>query len=194
MRNQEISAKKFVEDAFKEAQDAIDASVSVHVWGGKFKREERPLSTFLNVWNSKESPQFQWSMVEHVNYFRAEQANMTKLAQEASLTERLRLFGEAGDLDIRRDGETIYWRFMSEQPIKLPDLSDFGVEECLEKGSSFAKQEQSYLLWRRDKKEQRVKHDWVQGEKWTHLKQVQYLDNGRVAFVRCVRFEEVTNE
>ena len=213
MSEQIKSAKELVEKAFNQAQKVIDAPVSLHIWGGSFNDTKQllntaqnnsdeaieqsgnfndtkqSLNTFLNAWDDEKSPKFQFSMVEHVNHFRANTANLKAIIQQADLTERIRLFGEDGDLDIRRDGNTIHWRFISEEETKLPDLSNFGAEPY-PADSEFAKDVQTYLLWRRDKHEQRVKHKWAEGVDFTHLKQVQYLRNGRVAFVRYVAFEE----
>lgn len=188
MSNQTKTIKEYVVAAFEQAQAAIKNKSSVYVWGGQFSSAEHTLGTFLDTWNTENGPQFQFSMVEHVNYFRAFLANLAELGQQANLLERIRLFGPAGDLDIRRDGETIYWRFISETDTALPDLAPFGMEAYPEKGKTFAKDERSYLLWRSDKQEQRVKHAWAEGLDFTHLQQVQYLENGRVAFVRYIGF------
>lgn len=190
MSNEITTIKEHVVAAFEQAQKVIDTPASLYVWGGQFSSAEHALGTFLDAWNSDNAPQFQFSMVEHVSHFRAGHANLAELNQQASLLERVRLFGQEGDLDIRRDGETIYWRFISENNSGLPDLAQFGAEAYPDNGKAFAKDERSYLLWLRDQAlEKRVKHEWAEGLDFTHLKQVQYLENGRVAFVRYVAFE-----
>ena len=188
MGNEIKTIEDYVVATFEQAQATIKNKSSLYIVGGQFSSAERALSTFLAAWSNDSAPPFQFSMVEHVSFFRAGYANLTEISKQADLLERVRLFGLAGDLDIRRDGEIIYWRYISETDTALPELTQFGIEAYPDNGKTFAKDERSYLLWRRDPQEQRVRHDWAAGLEFTHLQQVHYLENGRIAFVRYVEF------
>ncbi|KAA3657382.1 MAG: hypothetical protein DWQ04_28240 [Chloroflexi bacterium] len=207
MTSEPKTAKEFIAEAFKKAKKAHKkrrGKDSLFVWGGKFTIEvdDKNISTlekFLSAWAASNAPQFKWMMVEEVSEFYVARADIKTAMQQQAQIERVRLFGKGGDLDIRRDADTIYWRFISEKTKQLPSLpaiaqaEDFWADPKNAK-KQFARHKQRYFQWRRDDKEQRVTHKWVHidetVQELNYLKQVQYLENGRIAFTRYVDFVE----
>lgn len=211
MSDKQKTAQDFIEQAFKDAKTAVKerrTAENLFIWGGQFSNnassdgeEAVPLVEFLKAWDSDNSPAFKWMMAEEVGKFYVKPASLPDLMAQHNLLERVRLFGEAGDLDIRRDAATIHWRFISEIQTQLPTLPSWAGTapfwaEAENQARSFARHEQCYYQWRRDAQEKRVSGNWVSDEdlaqKDVLLRQVHYLENGRVAFVRYVDFEEAS--
>ena len=204
MSAQQDTTQSFIDQAFQDAATTVTnryTAQNLFIWGGQFHNEPPDrLIQFLQAWQAEGFPVFHWMMVEEVDEFYVKSASLTDLIAQHTLLERARLFGEAGDLDIRRDGNTIHWRFISETRAALPTLPvganavPFLWDE--RENQSFARHEQSYYQWRRDGKEPRVKKNWLVDEDFSEtgllLRQVQYLENGRIAFVRYVDIEEAS--
>ncbi len=204
MSAQQATTQSFIDRAFQDAKTAVTnpcTAQNLFIWGGQFHNEPPArLEQFLQAWQADGSLVFRWMMVEEVDEFYVKPASLPNLIAQHTLLERARLFGEAGDLDIRRDADTIHWRFISEAHAAPPALPawvnavPFPWDE--RENQSFARHEQCYYQWRQDNQEQRVKRNWLEdsslAETGLMLRQVQYLENGRIAFVRYVNIEEVS--
>lgn len=199
------TAQEFIEKAFTDAEATLEKEYdadSLFIWGGQFSEydedeEKNLLEQFLTTWQGDNSPSFTWAMVEEVDCFYVEPASVIKLAGRPDQLERVRLFGPDGDLSIRRDAKQFYWHFISESHAQVPVEAAFHPEsfwqETANQKCTFARHERRYYQWRRDEREQRVTHKWASDDALQdkqYLRQVQYLENGRVAFVRYVDFEE----
>ena len=198
--NKSNLAIKTIEKAFQQIADTRDVGKNdLLIWGGHFSQDQLPL--FLQAWDN--TPHCAWAMVEEVSRFYVKRVATpaNALPQPAYLLQRMRLFGLTGDLDIRRDGDTIYWHFIGETggDWKGVDLDGFSVadfwQEATEPPTLLREVEQRYFQWLRDMPEQRVTSHWVPQDEpnktFNYLRQLHYLDNGRIAFVRYVDFEEV---
>lgn len=87
------------------------------VWGGTLVRED--WRVFLTQWDWQNDP-MRWGVWEYVSEF---EINDGQIPEEAKfpILERAELFGPSGHLRTRRDGETIYWNFVGETKIEIPD-------------------------------------------------------------------------
>jgi hypothetical protein len=198
-----LQADDFVNKAFRLAGNAHEIGANeLIIWGGDFEADLLPV--FLEAWDN--APHFSWAMIEEVSRFHVEETTTPGqiLPEQPYLVERLRCFGPTGDLDIRRDGDRCYWHFIGETNAGWDalDLAQFNMGDFWQDAGpllKFREISQSYFQWLRGKPEQRVKHDWVAKDvpekRFNYLQQKQYLDNGRIAFVRYLDFtEEAANE
>ena len=79
--------------------------------------------------------------------------------------ERARLFGEGGDLDIRRDGERFLWRYVGEPDHAPPCGNKLEPDD----GSPVYCREQTALLWgTRERDQEQWFDDRVSGAKLTY--------------------------
>jgi hypothetical protein len=190
-------AKTCIEDVFRQVDEApFIMAEQLRVWGGEF--DEKELTVFLQAWDDTPEGYFSWAIVEEVSRFyvlairKPEQATPPRPA----LLERLRVFGEQGDLDIRRDGDTFRWRLIGAESPNWPTLAGFQPEDFWqfvpETKPVFREVAKNYFQWRPH--DQRVSDQWrgdtTLADKDIVLEQRQYLDNGRIAFVRYVGFKE----
>ncbi len=76
------------------------------IWGGVI--EERQLGDFLAAW-SLPREDMPWCLWEHVSSLALRRE---ALPGDLDLLERGRVFGEAGDLALRRDGSALRWSFV----------------------------------------------------------------------------------
>lgn len=201
---------KTIEALFDQAERTLNemlkdktTKAELVIWSGRFKALTSNLQSFLDAWGSYSSF-FTWGLWESASRFDVENRNgQHKIAPPADQlvhVERVRLFGEKGDLDIRRDVEQFYWRFIGDHfdPSTIkPDLSAFAPRDYFEQNgeAGFRKLEKSYYLWRKDEKENRVNTMWVENTKLAdvdnYLKQVHYFLDGELAFVRYVGISHV---
>ena len=79
----------------------------VEIWGGEFPVEE--LARFLETWNLA-SRAMEWRIWEYAH--RIEFTRDSPPSEDLSLFERARLFGDDGDLTLRRDGDRVFWSFV----------------------------------------------------------------------------------
>jgi hypothetical protein len=195
MANEERRAAAFAQAAFERAGGAREIGPEdLTIWGGQLA--EADLARFLDVWQpAVDWGRLVWLMVEEVSRFyvqRAAGAGWPDVEQ----VERLRLFGEGGDLDVRRDEAVFHWRFVGETAGALPtmDRQHFPFQSFwdLNPDNHFYEVEECYYQWRLQ--DDRVTNHWSRGTdlaaEGVLLRQKHYLDNGRVAFVRYVDFEE----
>ena len=200
MNNNIQEATQFIQQAFQRAkptEGGMKGKDDLVIWGGEF--QAGGLGRFLMAWD-KTLDKLTWRMVELVSSFDVKRQSNDLFGNEDDV-ERLRLFGESGDLDIRRDGNQHYWRFIGEGTDRWPDLGAYLAKD----GDFFADYPQQlfhvitecYYQWRGG--DARVGLDlspyfpqYGHGRQapGVYLKQEHYLVDGRIAFVRYLGFEE----
>jgi hypothetical protein len=197
MSKQPRKAIEFVEAALtqaKQLQERQATAATTSIWGGVVAADKLPL--FLQAWDEA-GGQLAYGMVEEVGRFYA--LPLTKfsdvLPAEPLALERARLFGEQGDLDLRRDGDSFRWRFIGEVALKTPDLQAWQGEDywATHPHDAFYLAEKAYTQWLPG--DLRINEEWYEGiglTKKSSLRQIQYLDNGRIAFARYMGFEEMS--
>ncbi|MCK6561904.1 hypothetical protein HUU39_05745 [candidate division KSB1 bacterium] len=80
---------------------------------------EHAAAGFLKPWDLARMPYRIWEYEHRITFTEPEVA-------EWSLLERGRIFGEAGDLSLRRDGKRFLWHFIGQpQPATPKDAQDF---------------------------------------------------------------------
>lgn len=197
------SATAIVATVFEEvaASSALVGREQLTIWGGHFNAEQ--VDSFLNAWGPVLEGAMPWRMIEEVSRFELAHAGRdVAWPQEWFAVERLRLFGPAGDLELRRDGARFHWRFIGEA--NGPDgpwpalpavfaIHDFWAEPDQAR-QRFRPVTRRYYQWRGDEREQRVdSRRWLAAaglaDRDVYLVQIQYLDSGRIAFVRYTGFE-----
>lgn len=194
---------EFVSQAFGDAQKGkLVGPPDLVIWGGRFPDSQA--DAFLDNWDKPLRTVMTWRMIEYVSQFNLYRAD----AQDAALpqpwfnVERARFFGQAngigGDLDLRRDGQEFRWRFIGAASDAWPTLPaafpyhDFWTEPD-NQNTRFREVAQRYYQWQGRPREQRVgSREWLRkaelAQENVYLVQKQYLENGRVAFVRYVEY------
>jgi len=86
---------------------------SLSIWGGRCA--ESALLEFLKGWDLSQMPYWIWEYVSNIVF-----QNKT-LPDNPALLQRGRLFGEGGDLEVRRDGADFAWRFIGPAEVQPPD-------------------------------------------------------------------------
>ena len=121
---------------------------TLSLWGGRCA--ESNLSEFLRQWDLSEMPFRVWEYVSKIAF------GQDTLPQNVALLERGRLFGEGGDLELRRDGAAFAWRFVGPAGIQ-PPTGDYGAQDYWASPPevTFHQCEATALLWGK----------W-NGEKW----------------------------
>jgi len=178
------------------------------IWGGSFQEAE--LAEFIKVWEGSQA-HFSWQMWEAVSRFdlvrsRSQTVLRPPAGNRFDDIERIRLFGNKGDLLIRRDADWFAWRFIGDPVgdgeaawpmlIKKYEMKDYADSHG---DNLFYWQDVSYLLWHRDEKEQRVSTLWADARNANLTKQEKYLNQrhymrqGRIEFVRYLNIGEKSN-
>lgn len=193
-----------VQDTLKRIFEEVQSAARVGpedlcVIGGRFEAER--LSTFVELWARTLGQRMPWRIYEYVSKLLVEQSNTGIPAEDLQSLERARCFGGLADLDLRRDLSTIYWRFIGDPSISLPNLNAESFEAndyWTRRGNILLRRfEKSTLQWRSD--DDRVGGQWVmygdlvlEDEKnklKVFLKQIHYVRNGRLELVRFTDFE-----
>jgi hypothetical protein len=109
--------------------------------GGKVAADE--LAAFLQNW-SWPTGHTRWEYWQHASEIRLT-ANASLAAADVGTLERARLFGEGGDLSLRRDGHVFHWRFVGPAGSVTPP----GAGNYWDRypGKEFRCTEQTVLLW-----------------------------------------------
>lgn len=152
--------------------------------------QEQDVAAWLNEWNFELLP---WQIWEEVSALRLEKGHA--MPTEFGLVERGRLFGEGGDLTLRRDGSLFRWHFIGPKAANVqltPDALDFWQEYP---NKMLHRIEQQVILWGVWRKDLGRWHDnrvgWanlkyppmLEGKSHVYVHYDEYLDLGRVAFV-----------
>lgn len=192
MSKKRDSAEQFVADAFTIAlQKPSYGKEQLVIWGGDFASDQLP--TFLAQWGDTLA-RLMWHIVVQPSKFLVLRSSPPPTQPEQ--INRLHLFGETGDLLIRRDEDRFFWRFIGLRSADWPqpdDADDFWVDHA---NTSFIAVESSYIQWRKgDDRTGLDLSDYfpdIEGgdtDPNIVLRQVHYLDQGRLAFVRSIGLE-----
>jgi len=151
--------------------------------------EARALA-WLSQWDLEYLP---WRLWEEVSALRLEKNS--SLPGDLALIERGQVFGEGGDLTLRRDGEIFRWHFIGPATAKIQttaDALDFWNEHP---NTVLHRVEQQAILWGVWRPELGRWHDnrvgWanlqypaeLNGKPHVYIHFDEYLESGRVAFV-----------
>lgn len=167
--------------------------------GGSFEAAHLP--AFVELWARTLGAELPWRIYEYVSSLLVERSNTGIPTENVDSLERARCFGRSGDLDVRRDLGTIYWRFVGDPTVQLPDLdaaelrtANYWTGREHVPLRSFGKKT---LQWRPD--DDRVGGEWLTygdsvlaDESKTlkvFLRQIHYVRAGRLELVRFTDFE-----
>lgn len=111
------------------------------IWGGRCAEED--LLAFLQGWDLSNMPYRIWEYASEIVFEKG------TLPKNAVLLQRGRLFGEDGDLELRRDGAEFAWRFIGKPEIRPPAGYDFDENNFWHRHSdvTFHQYKQTALLW-----------------------------------------------
>jgi hypothetical protein len=114
------------------------------IWGGRCA--ENDLKTFLQQWSLAQMDYRIWEYAGEIAFER------DTLPPNVALLERGRLFGEGGDLDLRRDGATFAWRFVGPAGAQ-PPAGDYGAQDYWDSHlqATFYQSKETALLWGENK-------------------------------------------
>ncbi len=152
--------------------------------------EEAQATDWLNQWDLGSLP---WRLWEEVSALRLEKA--TSVPLDFTLVERGQLFGEGGDLTLRRDGSIFRWHFIGPKTAKVQKTSDTQDFWSEHPNTVLYCVEQKAILWGLWRSELGRWHDnrvgWanlhypaeLNGKPHVYIHYDEYLDSGRVAFV-----------
>lgn len=112
---------------------------------------ESDLLKFLEQWDLAEMPFRAWEYTSEIALIEG------KLPQNIPLLERGRIFGEGGDLMLRRSGTVFGWRFVGPAGIKSP-TGDYGTRDFWQDHPevTFHQYNETALLWGEQVGESRV--------------------------------------
>ncbi|MGI8783257.1 MAG: type III-D CRISPR-associated protein Csx19 [Acidobacteriota bacterium] len=120
------------------AAQAVTAD-DVRICGGEFNADR--LEGFIKAWDFSSMRYCIWERPDRIDF-------LEQLPAERGRLERARVFGKAGDLSLRRDGDIFRWHFIGAAIPKLP--SNFQVENWKsEPEARLYRGDESALLWGR---------------------------------------------
>ena len=111
MKRQQVNFAELVE----QVQAPLVGSDHLSIWGGTCS--ENVLLDFLERWSLKQMAYRIWEYTDQIAF-------AEHLPDNTALLERGRLFGEGGDLGLRRDGDVFRWRFVGKPEVRPPDGYD----------------------------------------------------------------------
>jgi hypothetical protein len=101
------------EDLVRQVRQPTVGQERLAIWGGMCA--EDALSDFLAGWSLEQMPYRVWESTDRIDF------EKDTSVSNVALLERGRLFGEGGDLDLRRDGAVFRWRFVGTPTICPPE-------------------------------------------------------------------------
>lgn len=134
------TSKDLFEGVVKEIQKSQIGPKDLSIWGGNIPEAE--IGKFLEGWdNLPEMPYRIWEYVSDIVF------EKVTLPNEPALLQRGRLFGEGGDLELRRHGREFLWRFVG--PAKVHPPTGYDAQDYWEShaGVTFYQREATALLW-----------------------------------------------
>ena len=194
--------RQLVATAFRAAEkaekDRVVAPNTLEIQGGNFPAEQ--LEQFLLAWQPVIEEKLIWQMVEEVSQFYVERRGDI-MGISAELIERIRCFGTAGDLDVRRDGATCYWRFIGDSDGGWPDFTEWNGQSFwnTHPTTTLTQVKHNYYQWRRGDDrtslDMTILFDGLQNssfekEPGIKLQQTHYLNTGNLEFVRFTNMQE----
>lgn len=131
-----VDFEKLVQEVRRSQCGRADLSI----WGGHCAESELP--TFLQGWPLAQMPYRIWEYASEVVF------EENTLPQYVALLGRARLFGEGGDLELRRDGSAFAWRFVG-SPSLQPPAEDYSAQDywASHPEVTFHQREETTLLW-----------------------------------------------
>ncbi|MEK6285815.1 MAG: CRISPR-associated protein Csx19 [Acidobacteriota bacterium] len=111
------------------------------IWGGLCAETE--LAELLSKYSLNEMPFRIWEYASRIDFER------DALPDEINLLERGRLFGDGGDLELRRDGANFRWRFIGKPTAQPPSSNQSAPDKFWTKTKvvTFHRCDESALLW-----------------------------------------------
>lgn len=190
-----------LDDIIREVTETLtQGPADLAVWGGMFDASR--LGHFLQTWDLPRSGMpwslWQWTDKIRLGYGEGSSGDLDYL-------ERGRVFGEGGDLSLRRDGEHFFWYFVGEPGTPQPqgfNVADYwqGREEqpirsrqrtALLWGSKEAAQPHSTTGWYEDRVGQaQLNYPNVNSNR-VQVRYREYLRGGRVELVWLLDLQEV---
>lgn len=139
MSNQAIDFAKEVAKLKKERM--VGKNTGIVIWGGQFP--EKRLGSFFTAWEYSQMAYRIWEYADHCDFV----SQQLPRAEDYFLLERGRIFGNMGDLELRRDAGEFFWHFIGNSPIVRPD--GFVVKDFWQENSAAQLREEhgSALLW-----------------------------------------------
>jgi len=130
-----VDFKELVQGVRQPQWGAADLSI----WGGRCA--EGNLLAFVQQWPINQMPYRIWEYASEIAFER------DALPQTVALLERARLFGEGGDLELRREGAEFAWRFIGPASVQ-PPIGNGGQDYWADHpGETFYQREETALLW-----------------------------------------------
>ncbi len=123
----------------------------IQIWGGEVK--ENGLQQFISKWDFSNMPFVIIETLKELTITR----NFNYSLIEPELIERIRIFGKAGDLDLRRNGYSFIWRYVGQNSLE----SEINGDNFWEKHHSkkFFVEEKDALLWGNYNQDKKLWHD-----------------------------------
>lgn len=146
-----MSTSKFADKINSLLEEKRIAKDDIHIRGGEIGEDK--LQQFISMWNQLEMPFVILETVREIvirkNY------DFSTLA--ANTVDRISIFGEGGDLDIRRDADYFRWRYIGEN--KLPEKVE--GEDFWDKNPNkkYFIEEKKALLWGKYNSDRNLWHD-----------------------------------
>jgi len=104
---------------FKDLVKIVEESRCGHqdlsIWGGRCAQNS--LKEFLSQWDLVQMPYQIWEYASEICF----EKNTVLQLQNETLLERGRLFGQGGDLELRRIGADLSWRFIGPKEMHPPN-------------------------------------------------------------------------
>jgi len=108
------------EELVQEVRQSECGQADLSLWGGRCAESDLP--KFLRQWDMGKMPYRVWEYASEIAFER------DALPQNVVLLERGRIFGESGDLELRRDGAGFGWRFVGPAGVR-PLAGDYAAQD-----------------------------------------------------------------
>lgn len=147
-----IETSKLITDLFdKFIGEKLVGESELVIWGGKLEltssNQSLELKPFLDAWGFSNMPYRIWEYSYEIKF----EDKTLPSDENYKFLERGRVFGEGGDLKLRRDGNTILWNFIGKKDRKKPDFisdnNDFWSTVENKETFKLRKHPESVLLW-----------------------------------------------
>lgn len=134
----QVDFKKIVDEVYRSRCGPSELTIL----GGQCA--ESDLLNFLEQWDLAGMPFRVWEYVSEVVF----EEEKDTLPQNIALLERGRIFGEGGDLMLRRNGTAFDWRFVGPEGIK-PPAGEYGIRDYWKDHPevTFHRHNETALLW-----------------------------------------------
>ncbi len=124
----------------QEVKQSRCGKADLSIWGGRCT--ESDLQDFIRQWPLDRMPYRIWAYASEIAF------GQDTLPPNVALLERGRLFGEGGDLEVRRDGGEFAWRFIGPAGVRPPTTNrpaeDFWSTHP---DATFYRRRETALLW-----------------------------------------------